>query len=743
MAEQTAMTRPSRPTIDAVTDNVPPHTGVIDRGGLTNDPSPTMSGRGDVGSIIHILVDGREVGTAVVKPNGTWSFSLPQALSDGEYRLTARASNDAGWSVPSTSYGIQVDVTPPSQPKIEAATEGTSPMLSGRAEAYSTVTVYDGTTLLGTTTTNIDGTWAFQLPSGLSNGTHALTVSAMDPAGNTSVRSEGFDVTVGPVAPPVPTTKAMLDDMGRDSGNFNFDRLTNDGTAGRLLSGHLTAALAAGEKVQVSTDGGRTWVDAVMKTDGTWVAIDPNVHAGNWTIQTRVVNGDGVAGESTTYDVMLDTKAPDAPDRLTFDSATGVVHVGIAGTGAVAGDVVKIIIGNYTVEHALTSSEISAGVVGVTIPKDVQNALGADWSSDARVSAAVVDQSGNSSEWRWTEWEARSLNFDGVKMDLIYVGNSITYDDLKVTRTMNHNGNTSNSTNSLSGIRNGYLHFSGGITIDYQGFTARRIDFDYMNQPLAPTEVIRSLAVVYFFDKYGTSLGRMELQGFNWTTKSFVAPEGKEIASMKLTSEKNGNSFNGYDTLYLDNFVFDKGMNNAGSGAWKTGVEAIHDHQIVVELSDAYHGGAGNDVFSLSDVRYLDKPGAGIHGGAGVDTLKLTGANQTLDLSKLLGQGHSDTLSSIEIIDITGTGDNVLKLSMRDVLELGHENVFRNDGHTQMMVNGNAGDHVELSAMTDINDGRWTNQGMVAINGMAYVVYENTALNVELLVQAAVTTSLV
>ncbi|MCA8003001.1 Ig-like domain-containing protein [Burkholderia metallica] len=743
MAEQKATTRPSRPTIDAVTDNVPPHTGVIEKGGLTNDPSPTMSGRGDVGSIIHILVDGREVGAAVVKPNGTWSFSLPQALSDGEYRLTVRASNDAGWSVPSTSYGIQVDVTPPSQPKIEAATEGTSPMLSGRAEAYSTVTIYDGTTLLGTTTTNIDGTWAFQLPSGLSNGTHALTVSAMDPAGNTSVRSEGFDVTVGPVAPPVPTTKAMLDDMGRDSGNFNFDRLTNDGTAGRLLNGHLTAALKAGEKVQVSTDGGRTWIDALMKSDGTWVAIDPNAHAGNWTIQTRVVNGDGVAGESTTYDVMLDTKAPDAPGSLTFDSATGVVHVGITGTGAIAGDIVKIIIGNYTVEHALTSSEISAGVVGVTIPKDVQNALGADWSGNARVNAAIVDQSGNSSEWRWAQWEARSLNFDGVKMDLIFVGNSITYDGLKVTKTMHPNGSTSNSSTSGAGISNGYLSFGGGITIDFQGFTAHRFDFDYKNAPVSPTEVMRNPAVMYFFDKNGKSLGSMNLQDFNWTTKTFIAPEGSEIASIKITSMKAGNSFNGYNSFYLDNFVFDKGVNNSNSGAWKTGVDAIHDHQIVVELSDAYHGGAGNDVFNLSDVRYLDKPGAGIHGGAGIDTLELTGANQTLDLSKLLGQGHSDKLSSIEIIDITGTGDNVLKLSMRDVLELGHADVFRTDGHTQMMVNGNAGDRVELSGMTGINDGRWTNQGMVAINGMAYVVYENTALNVELLVQAAVTTSLV
>ncbi|WP_232517988.1 Ig-like domain-containing protein, partial [Burkholderia ambifaria] len=407
MAEQTAMTRPSRPTIDAVTDNVPPHTGVIDRGGLTNDPSPTMSGRGDVGSIIHILVDGREVGTAVVKPNGTWSFSLPQALSDGEYRLTARASNDVGMSVPSTSYGIQVDVTPPSQPKIEAATEGTSPMLSGRAEAYSTVTVYDGTTLLGTTTTNIDGTWAFQLPSGLSNGTHALTVAAMDPAGNTSARSDGFDVTVGPVAPPVPLAKALLDEMGHDSGNFNFDRLTNDGTGGRLLTGHLMGALAAGEKVQVSTDGGRTWLDALMNSDGTWLLIDPKEHSANWTIQTRVVNSDNVAGPLTTYDVELDTTAPD-PLKSAIRSGN-VIEVSFDGSGLTAGDMINVMIGDHRISHRLTAADVLAGHVKVEIPANIAVTI----DEHTSYGAALVDRSGNISDYLMTKFVETNLGGNG------------------------------------------------------------------------------------------------------------------------------------------------------------------------------------------------------------------------------------------------------------------------------------------------------------------------------------------
>ncbi|MCW5116892.1 Ig-like domain-containing protein [Burkholderia cenocepacia] len=743
MAKQKAATRPSRPTIDAVTDSVPPHTGVIEKGGLTNDPRPTMSGHGDPGSTIHILVDGVQVGTAVVSANGTWSFALVQPLSDGEYRLTVRASNEIGMSVPSASYGIQLDTTPPSQPKIDATTEGAQPMLSGQAEAYSTVTIYDGATVLGTVKTGIDGTWTFQLPSGLSNGSHALTVTAQDPAGNTSVRSDGFDVIIGPVAPPVPLTKAVLDDMGHDSGNFNFDRLTNDGTAGRLLSGHLTAALAAGEKVQVSTDGGRTWFDALMKSDGTWVATDPDTHTSNWTIQTRVVNSDGVAGESNIYDVMLDTTGPNAPDNLTFDVTTGVVHVGISKTGVVAGEVVRVIVGNYTIDHTLTQQEIASGTIDVQIPNSVRAALGAGWNGETRVSAAVIDLAGNSSEWRWAEWKARSYDFN-ESGSLRSVGYTLHYDGLDLTGTMNGKGQTQAGDSYSAIVGNGKLAFVGGIKISLQGFSAHRIDFDFLNMELGMGESLSLNAAISYFDKSGKLIGTQKLLGHTWAAQTFIAPEGSEIGSFIVTSEKSSDRFSGYNTTYLSNMTFDKG-GGGDSGIWQTGVEPVHENQIVVELSGAYHGGAGNDVFSVADVRYFDGAGAGVHGGAGIDTLKLTSAGQTLDISKLLNVGGHDTISSIEIIDITGVGNNTLKLSMRDVLELGHENVFRNDDHTQLMVNGNAGDRVELSGMSGLalGSGQWTDKGLIAINGQAYMLYENAALHVELLVQSSVSVQLV
>jgi hypothetical protein len=48
-----------------------------------------------------------------------------------------------------------------------------------------------------------------------------------------------------------------------------------------------------------------------------------------------------------------------------------------------------------------------------------------------------------------------------------------------------------------------------------------------------------------------------------------------------------------------------------------------------------------------------------IDGGGGIDTLKLEGAGLTLDLTKISNR----RIQNIEVIDITGSGNNILKLN--------------------------------------------------------------------------------
>ncbi|MBG0889104.1 Ig-like domain-containing protein, partial [Burkholderia sp. 9773_38] len=77
-----------------------------------------------------------------------------------------------------------------------ATTDDTTPTLAGTAEAGSTVNVYDGTTLLGTTTADPSGNWTFTPTTGLGEGAHSLTVTATDTAGNVSVPSTAFNLTI-------------------------------------------------------------------------------------------------------------------------------------------------------------------------------------------------------------------------------------------------------------------------------------------------------------------------------------------------------------------------------------------------------------------------------------------------------------------------------------------------------------------------------------------------------------------
>ena len=60
--------------------------------------------------------------------------------------------------------------------------------LSGTAEANATVKVFDGATLLGSVVANASGAWSYTTAA-LANGSHSLTATATDAAGNTGAAS--------------------------------------------------------------------------------------------------------------------------------------------------------------------------------------------------------------------------------------------------------------------------------------------------------------------------------------------------------------------------------------------------------------------------------------------------------------------------------------------------------------------------------------------------------------------------
>ncbi|MEY4563329.1 MAG: hypothetical protein RLZZ618_2606, partial [Pseudomonadota bacterium] len=124
---------------------------------------------------------------------------------------------------------------------------------------------------------------------------------------------------------------------------------------------------------------------------------------------------------------------------------------------------------------------------------------------------------------------------------------------------------------------------------------------------------------------------------------------------------------------------------------------------------------------------------ARIDGGGGMDTLALSGSNLVLDLTQVSNTSAGDTragsrLDSIEKIDLTGTGNNSITLTAKDVFDLGAANLFATTGRTQLLIDGNAGDTVDLA--DGAGTAGWTQAGgTTTIGGQLYEVWNSNVTN--------------
>ncbi|WP_160317089.1 Ig-like domain-containing protein, partial [Trabulsiella odontotermitis] len=93
-----------------VYDDVTPGVDYLQKGEITNDSTPTLSGKGLIGGTISVYDNGTLIGTAIVDGSGTWSFTPGTALNDGNHNFTATVTDGVGRVSPSTGgFNIVVD----------------------------------------------------------------------------------------------------------------------------------------------------------------------------------------------------------------------------------------------------------------------------------------------------------------------------------------------------------------------------------------------------------------------------------------------------------------------------------------------------------------------------------------------------------------------------------------------------------------------------------------------------------
>lgn len=200
-------------------------------------------------------------------------------MSEGSHNLTVSATDPAGnTSAVSAPWTIVVDITPPAIPVLTSVvddqpgitgnlvsgqlTNDATPTLNGRGEAGATINVYlDGNPAsIGTTTVNSDGTWSFTPQTPLANGSHTFTLSATDPAGNSSAVSSGFVLTIDATPPAAPVIASVADNTAASNGHRPQRRLdernpTNTlgtGEAGATISIYNGSALVGTAQVQAN-----------------------------------------------------------------------------------------------------------------------------------------------------------------------------------------------------------------------------------------------------------------------------------------------------------------------------------------------------------------------------------------------------------------------------------------------------------------------------------------------------------
>ena len=277
-------------------------TGLFDTDLITMLTQPTLTGIAETGNTVQVFRGPTLIGTAVAM-GGIWSLtpSAALALPEGPVTLTATATDSAGNAFTSAPLTIVVDATeppPPPAPDLDPAsdlgfsdtdnlTSQVQPVFNGTADGSLVLLYVDGS-FFDAAEVAVDGTWTVALSSPLDAGTFAISVEAVDLAGNFSAPSAELLVTIDPIEPPL----SLGLDPAFDSAPLGDGVTTEDVVILRGVTEPLArVALFRGGSQVASTTAA---ADGAFQFPGVPLAFGPNImeavatdEAGNTTLLTQ------------------------------------------------------------------------------------------------------------------------------------------------------------------------------------------------------------------------------------------------------------------------------------------------------------------------------------------------------------------------------------------------------------------------------------------------------------------------
>jgi len=394
---------------------------------------------------------GTEATATATVNNGSWSVSglSTSGLADGAYNVYAITTSASGAlsSSKSAALNVTIDKTSPGMPSnaivLSTASDSGSSNADGRtnvtnptvrislagtnAAAGDTAELLLGGASLGTPVrlvlsgTDISNGYVdMSVSSGDlgADGSKVLTAKITDVAGNIGTAGGSLTVTLDTTAPGMPAQAIVLANSS-DSGSSDIDRVTN--VLNPLIRINLTGSNAvSGDTLEVLLNGSSFGTPLSATLSNTNIAngfIDLTVVSGSLgadgtkVLTVRVIDAAGNAGTAGgTMTLTLDTTLPGTPSNpivlanasdsgsSNADGITNIsnptVRVSLAGTNAVSGDTLELLLGNNSfglpLRATLSNTDISNGYIDLTV---VSGSLGAD--GNKVLTARLTDVAGN------------------------------------------------------------------------------------------------------------------------------------------------------------------------------------------------------------------------------------------------------------------------------------------------------------------------------------------------------------
>ncbi|EEC3802656.1 Ig-like domain repeat protein [Salmonella enterica] len=315
-------------TDSIITDTIPPEKPTIElddssdsgikNDNITNSTLPTFIGVAEPGSTVSIYLGLKHLGEVIVAKDGTWSYTLTTPLKDGEYNITATATDIAGHTSATANlpftidtrisyFSAEIETTNDSGIVGDNVTNNTRPTFTGKTEPNAIISVINSET--GEEVifkANDKGEWTFNFTSDSVEGINNLTFTVEDVAGNK--KDFSFSYVIDTIAP-VPPTVSLED----------YVVLLN----GIILSGNDLPALvgtAEPKSTILLMRDGKLYDSIEVDSNGTW-----NYQFSNKFLQgaydIEIISQDAAGNKSSTVKYSFTIQTEVVPPKAELDAS--------------------------------------------------------------------------------------------------------------------------------------------------------------------------------------------------------------------------------------------------------------------------------------------------------------------------------------------------------------------------------------------------------------------------------------